>query len=498
MIPVLKARTLDFEAGGARVATINKDFADDYDIHSMDRIKVSINNESMIVLVNITQFQVTYDQIGFFREVWDELKVRNNDEVMIESIAKPKALDAIKKKLDGEELTKDEIYDIIKGAVDNTLTSVELATFVSAIYAVGMTISETANLTKAMVSFGDKLHFGKKTVVDKHCVGGVAGNRTTLLVVPIVAAAGLIIPKLSSRAISSPSGTADTMEVLAPVSIPSKELKTIVKKVGACIAWGGALKIASADDELIRIRHPMKLDPEALLLSSIMAKKKAAGSKIVLVDVPFGEGSKIESIGEAKHLARQFELIGEALSMRVDVILTDGSQPIGNGIGPSLEARDVLKILTNKDGPKDLREKALMMAGKLLELGKKAQKGRGLALAEKILESGKAYSKFKEIIKAQGGNPNIAPEEIRIGSFTHDVKTSRAGVVAGIDSKKISSITRAAGAPKDKEAGIYLRKHVNDKVKRGDVLFTIHAGVEHKLERAIKAYNEESGVISIA
>lgn len=489
MIPNLRARTLDFEAGGAKIVIINKEFADEYDLHSMDRVRLTFNSTSMIVLVNITEAQIASGFIGLFREVWQNTKMRNDDLITIEPIPKPESINAIKKKLDAEELTKDEIYSIIKDAVDNTLSSVELATFVSAIYTNGMTVRETAFLTKAMVSFGDKLSFSNKLVVDKHCIGGVAGNRTTMIVVPIVAAAGLTIPKLSSRAISSPAGTADTMEVLAPVSHSASELKRIVKKTNACIAWGGALKIASADDELIRIRHPMRLDPEALLLSSIMAKKKAAGSKIVLIDIPFGEGSKIEYAGMAKHFARQFKLLGKELDMAVEVVITDGSQPIGNGIGPSLEARDVLKVLMNKqDAPKDLAEKSLKLAGTLLELGGKASRNKGYDKAKEILESGKAWKKMQEIIKEQGGNPDVSPKDIRLGKFSYDFKAEKSGIVSVINSNSISKICRAAGAPKDLQAGIYLYVHLDDKVKKGDKLFTIYADVEHKLARAVKEY----------
>ncbi|MBR9678984.1 MAG: thymidine phosphorylase, partial [Nanoarchaeota archaeon] len=253
-------KNLDLEAGGAKIAILNKGFAEDFDIHTGDRVELINGKKRVIVMINITEFTINHGEIGLFREVWESEGITSGVKIFFKPIPKPDSLNYIKKKLDGDELSKKEIYSIIHDAVNNTLSSVELATFISAVYINGMTIKETAQLTKAMADFGEKLTF-KGIVVDKHCIGGVPNNRTTMVVVPILAAAGLKIPKLSSRAISSAAGTADTMEVLCNISISSKELKKIVNKIGACIAWGGAMKIAYADDELIRIRHPMSLDP---------------------------------------------------------------------------------------------------------------------------------------------------------------------------------------------------------------------------------------------
>ena len=494
MFPKLKVRNLDLEAGGARVIILNKDFAEDYDIHVNDRVKIFSGKKSFIALVNITRFTINAYEVGLFREVWSETGVKEGSIVLIKPIPKPESLEYIKKKLDGEELSKKEIYSIIKDVVNNTLSSVELATFISAVYSNDMTIKETACLTKAIADYGQKLSFNG-LIVDKHCIGGVPNNRTTPILVSILACAGLKIPKLSSRAISSAAGTADTMEVFCNVSIPTKKLKSIVDKIGACIAWGGAMKIAYADDELIRIRHPMSLDPTPLLLSSIMAKKKAAGSNLLLVDIPFGPGSKIVHEGVASDLARKFVMLGDELGIKTEVVITDGSQPIGNGIGPALEARDILSVLLRKNSPKDLEKKSVFLAGRLLEMSGKARVGEGEKTALKILDSGKALKKFREIIKAQGGDSSITPERINVGKITYNFKSSKSGVVSVIDNKQITKIARAAGVPKNVEAGVYLRKHVGDSVSKGETLFTIHATIDYKLDTAVLLAKNSSVVV---
>ncbi len=497
MFPHLKVKVLDLEAGGPFVAVINKVFAEDFNLHSMDRASIKVGRKKIVVLLNIADKSVKYTEIGFYSEVCTNLNVHDGDLVKFDYLPKPASVDFIKKKLDGFELSRDEIDSIVHDIVNNSLSSVELATFVSAIYSNSMTIREIAFLTKAMAHFGETLRFKDGLIVDKHCTGGVPGNRTTMVVVPIIAAAGLKIPKLSSRAISSPAGTADVMEVLCPVSFSVKELRRFINETNACIAWGGALNIASADDELIRVRQPLGLDPDALLLSSIMAKKKAAGSQMVLIDIPFGEDIKVKFLSIANHLAQQFVLLGKELSIHTEVIITDGSQPVGNGIGPVLEAIDVLKVLKREGGPKDLEDKSLMLAGKLLEMAGKAEMGGGVRLAYNILNSKRAYKKFIEIIKVQGGNPNISVKNLKQGNYSFTLKANKAGIVSKINNNRISKICRIAGAPKDKGAGIYLYEHVGVKVTKGGMLLTVYAESNEKLGHAVNYLLEHPDTIII-
>jgi putative thymidine phosphorylase len=326
---------------------------------------------------------------------------------------------------------------------------------------------------------------GTAPVCVHNCIGGVAGNRTTMLIVPILAAAGIYIPKTSSRAISSASGTADTFEVLAPVVLPIDELRQVVLKTKGCIAWGGAINLAPVDDKLIRIRNSLHLDPKGLLLSSILAKKKAVGAEYLVVDIPVGRGAKIEDENEGKMLANDFLQISEQLGIKTRCLITDGSDPIGFGVGPGLEVLEVYKSLTLKDGG-ELREKSCLMAGSILELVGKAPPGKGAEIAFNLVKNGKAFAKLKEIIEAQGGNPNFKESDIPIGKYVYEVRAEKSGRVSHVDNGYINKIARVAGAPKDKGAGIRLHCEKGDKVNEGDVLYEIIAESESKLSFAIK------------
>jgi len=333
----------------------------------------------------------------------------------------------------------------------------------------------------------EKFVAGSAPMCVHNCIGGVAGNRTTMLVVPIIAAAGLYIPKTSSRAITSASGTSDTMEVLANVTFKVDELKEIVLKTKGGIVWGGGMKLAPVDDKLIRIRHPLSLDPEGMLLASILGKKKSVGAEYALIDIPIGRGVKIPYYQKGEELGNHFIKIGQQLGIKIEVLITDGAEPVGHGVGPSLECRDVFKVLTNGRGPEDLRHKSVLIAGKLLELCGKADKGTGYSAAENLITSGKALKKFLEIIEAQGGNPKVKIDDIPVGKYSHTVKSKVGGAIFHIDNKSISKIARIAGAPKMKEAGLLLHKTRGDRVEVGDALFTIYSDREDLLGYAIKA-----------
>ena len=450
----------------------------------LDRIKIRKGRKIETIVLDIAGSKniVARGRLGVFEEAADSLNLKNGEEVRIQPARKPLSLEFIRKKLDGERLNKKEIEQIIWDIVHNKLSSIELTYFVAAGYTKALTVKETIMLTNAMYQEGDILHLNKYPVIDKHCVGGVAGNRTTMIVVPIVAAAGLTIPKTSSRSITSPAGTADTMEVLADVCLPIKKMKRVVEKVGGCMVWGGSLNLAPADDKIIHVEKPLAIDAKPQLLASIMAKKLSVSSTHILVDIPAGGGSKITSYRKARQLKKDFEVIGKALKKHMKVIITDGRQPIGNGIGPGLEARDVLWVLKNDErAPKDLREKSIMMAGLILEMGGKAKKGMGKRVAKELLETGLAYDKMIEIIKAQG-EKQTNPDKIRLGKYQADIKAGKTGKVKHVDNKIISKIARVLGAPDAKGSGVYLYKHMGDKVKRGEPLFRMYAESKHKLK----------------
>ncbi|MEK9971032.1 MAG: thymidine phosphorylase, partial [Ferrovibrio sp.] len=335
-----------------------------------------------------------------------------------------------------------------------------------------------------------RLHWGGKMVVDKHCIGGMPGNRTSMIVVPIVMAHGLTIPKTSSRAITSPAGTADTMEVLARVDIGTDEMRAIVEKIGGCLVWGGQVNLSPADDVLITVERPLGIDTREQMVASILSKKLTAGSTHLVLDIPVGPSAKVRSQVEAVRLRKLFEYVAGEIGLSLDICITDGSQPIGRGVGPVLEARDVLAVLRNDaDAPADLRDRALLLAGALIETDPMLRGGRGIHRARELLQSGAAMQAMERIIMAQGPS-GIAMQP---SSIVHEVTAPADGVVTGIDCLRIARVARMAGAPAFKGAGIDLLRRTGEPVRRGEPLYRIHAGLPTDLAFAAQLAEQDSG-----
>lgn len=475
----LKARLMDVVAN-MPVVILNLEDAKELGVYPGDRVLLRFSSTSIIASLDTTRKYVAKGEIGIYRDAQVH-GIKNKSPVFVSPTARPRSVEYIIKKMRGAELKKSEIYEIIGDIHNDRLSDSELGAFLTAVYIRGYTDSEVADVTRAMVEKGNSISWGNKIVVDKHSIGGVPGNRTTPVVVPILAAAGLTVPKTSSRAITSPAGTADTMEVFCNVSFSIPEIKRIVNKTGACMVWGGALTLAPVDDKFIRIEHALSIDPEGQVLASVMSKKNAVGSKYVLIDIPLGDEAKVERMKAAEQLAGKFKNLGRRLGMSVECAITEGAQPIGNGIGPVLEAIDIVEVLKGR-GPPDLREKSLELAGMLLQMTKKGSR----KTAEKILDSGKAFAKFREIVRAQGGS---ADKDFRkmLGRYTRDIISRRPGTILRIANEEISKVSRIAGAPNDKGAGVYLHFKNGGKVNVRDALFTIYAEKEYKLEEAIDA-----------
>jgi thymidine phosphorylase len=338
-----------------------------------------------------------------------------------------------------------------------------------------------------MVASGRALDWHEPLVVDKHCIGGIPGNRTSMLVVPIVAAHGMLCPKTSSRAITSPAGTADTMEVLANVALSLEQLDHIVREHRACLAWGGTANLSPADDVLISVERPLSVDSPGQMVASILSKKIAAGSSHLVLDIPIGPTAKVRSMPEAQRLRRLFEYVAKRMHLSLDVVITDGRQPVGNGIGPVLEARDVMRVLENDPrAPVDLRQKALRLAGRLIECNPDVRGGDGFAIARDILDSGRALIKMNALITAQGSK-HFDHNHPLLGTLSFDIHAETSGVVTGIDNLQIARIARLAGAPKAAGAGVDLFRKLGDAVEPGDLLFRVYASYQSDLEFARQA-----------
>ncbi|MFH1408614.1 MAG: AMP phosphorylase [Nanoarchaeota archaeon] len=490
-----KVKEMGIATGGPLIANINKEDAKELDLHSGDRIKIMTNRKRIVAIINIAQGKaVPRGVVGLFDELLGKLNSRNGSSIVVSLDERPQSLQYIKKKMAGETLTKEEINRIVSDIVGNRLSDIELSYFVAACHFHSMTPAETTSLTKAMIQTGDVLKLRNKIVADKHCTGGVAGNRTTMIVVPIIAAAGITMPKTSSRSITSPAGTADTMEVLCSVSFSLTKMRSIVHKTGACMVWGGAINLAPADDRIIRVEHPLSLDSRSQLIASIMAKKASVSATHLLVDIPVDPFGKVSTRSMARSIKRDFEIMAKKLGMKAIVIITDGSHPIGRGLGPQLEARDVIWVLENDPrAPPDLRQKSIKVAACILELTKKARKGQGKKLASDLLDSGAAWKKMLEIIKAQGGKTPHT-DRIHQARYALMVHANRSGKINKVANSFFSKISRIAGSPHDPGAGVYFEKQINSRVEKGDVLYHVYANNKTRLEHVKEILKSTNGV----
>lgn len=488
----LRVKLLKWSAG-IPVAMINPKTAGELGIHEGDRISIKNlekRDGEFSTIVDIAERLVGKNEIGISKEIKGILDLKNRQKVDINLAKSPNSLNYIRKKLDHKQLSKKEFREIIKDIVNNSLSEPEIALFISAMYENKLTFRETIDLIGALLENGNKLSFDGGCVVDKHSIGGIPGNRTTPLVVSICAAAGLIFPKSSSKAITSAAGTADVIGAIAKVEFPLKELKKIIRKTGACMVWGGSIELVPADSKILKIEKLLKIDSRAQMLASIMSKKLASGSKCLLIDIPYGKTAKVNK-SEATILKKDFEKLAKHFKLKIKVVLTDGSEPIGNGIGPILELIDIIKILNpSETGPADLEKKAIFLSGQILELSKKAKSGQGEIIAKKILDSGKAFEKFIEIIKAQKGNlKNLKP-----GKFKKDFRAKKTCKVKEIDNKKINLLARIAGCPLDKSSGLYLHAHANSKLKKSDKIITIYAESKSRLNEAIYYFKKQKPI----
>jgi len=425
------------------------------------------------------------DEMGFSDQAFRDLGLPEGALVNATLAVPPRSVDLVRDKLHGQRLKRHHFDAILADVVGHRYSHVELSMFVLATALRGLDTEELVDYTRAMIDTGTRLDFGTGPIADKHCVGGIPGNRTTMIVVPILVARGVKVPKTSSRAITSSAGTADTMAMLADVALKPERLREVVEKAGGCIAWGGALELAPADDILITVERPMEIDTEAQMVASILAKKKTAGATHVLIDIPVGPTAKVRTIDAAEALRTMFVSVAEKIDLKVEVLTTETRGPIGRGVGPRLEALDVLAVLRREpDAPQDLREKSLFLASRLLEMTGAAGDNAGYRSAEEALDSGAAIRAFERIIEAQG--VRSIPKE---AAHKHVVSARFDGRIREIDNWEIARVAKRAGAPANVSSGVKLLRTVGDVVARGEPLFEIHAESTQQIEFA-RAYTD--------
>ncbi len=462
---------------------------------AQSRVRVTFGRRSIIATLNVVMNDLLgHGEAGLSEAGWRALGASHGVLLTVSHAPPLDSLSHVRAKVYGHKLTAAACEAIVQDISKSLYSDIHLASFITACAGDRLDLDETVWLTEAMIEVGERLTWGVTPVVDKHCVGGLPGNRTTLIVVPIVAACGLCMPKTSSRAITSPAGTADTMEVLAPVDLDIATMQRVVGKAGGCIAWGGAAALSPADDILIRVERPLDLDSEGQLVASVLSKKIAAGSTHVLIDIPVGPTAKVRSAEAAETLGRRLVEVGRQIGIQVALCISDGSQPVGRGIGPALEARDVLQVLQRlPQAPADLRDRALLLAGQILELGGACAAGEGLARATEVLNSGRAWEKFIEICNEQGGL-----REPPTALHTAEVVAAEAGVVARIDNRLLARAAKLAGAPKSPAAGVDCLVRLGERVAKGQPLYVLHAMAPGELAYALHFVQSRSSIVEIA
>jgi thymidine phosphorylase len=461
---------------------------------AQSRVEIRRNGRPIVATLNVvTSDLLARDEAGLSEAAWRLLGATPGDAITVRHPPPLESLGYVRAKVHGKRLDAAAITAIVRDIAAGRYADVELAAFLTAGAGSRLDLEESVALTRAMIDVGRRIDWGQRPIADKHSVGGIPGNRTSLIVVPIAAACGLIMPKTSSRAITSPAGTADTMETLAPVALDIATMRKVVAKEGGCLVWGGSMSLSPADDILIRVSRPLDLDGEGQLVASILSKKAAAGSTHVVVDLPVGPTAKVRTAESVYALSEQLTHVGRAVGLEVRVVITDGSQPVGRGLGPALEARDAVAVLRGEPGaPSLLRGRALALAGYVLELAGKAERGAGYAMARTVLEDGRAWRKFTAICDAQGGM-----REPPRSNHTAAVTSRRSGRVVEIDNRRLARIAKLSGAPQAPAAGIVLHTSLGATVEVGQPLLTVHAETPGELAYALGYVQAQADVIRV-
>lgn len=465
-------------------------------LHAHVRVKISFNNKTILATLNmVTDGILQPGELGLSDYAWELLGAKEDEVAELSHAESLDSMSAVRAKIYGNQLAQENLDAIISDITQGKYSDVHIASFLTACAGGRLSHQEIIELTRAMINIGDRLHWDHNhLIVDKHCVGGLPANRTTPIVVAIVASFGLLIPKTSSRAITSPAGTADTMEALTNVDLDFAAMQKIVEQENGCLAWGGNVSLSPADDKLIMIEREMDLDSPAQLVASVLSKKISAGSTHIAISIPTGETTKVRTQAMADKLVSLFKVVGNAFGLTLKFCFEEGGQPVGNGIGPCLEAMDILAVLQNKpNAPKDLIEQSLILAGEIIEFSPEIKAGEGFKTAENILQSGQAWEKFQKICQAQGGLKTPA-----VAKFQHDVLAENNGVVSEFDNRNLSRLAKLAGAPHAKAAGVYLHVKLGYEVKSGDKLFTVHAETQGELNYALEFLASKHQVIKIS
>ncbi len=489
----LKPTKLDIQGSKESVEVyINEVTAKRFGIREGDLLVVYLRDVEIGSIVVLTNTIVKDDEIGLTRSVWQKYLVSQTVPVVVELHGQARSVRVIRDKIQGERLDYQGAFQIMDDISKHKLTPVEMTYFAATSYNPGFNEEEIYYLTKAMVNTGERIDFSDVTpmTLDKHSIGGLPAKGVTPVIVSMLAALGYYLPNTSSRAITSPAGTSDVLEVLMPMALNAEEIKDVVKKENACMVWGGALNLAPADDILIQIEKPLHIESYDKFVISIMAKKISMGITHQLIDVPYGTHAKVPE-SDVDKVKSMFEEVARKFNMNLTVYTRKAYGADGNGIGPILEARDVLWILErDPKRPIGIENLAIDMASELMVLTGDYKKTDAILKLREVLDSKKALEKFWAIAMAQGAKHRVKPDDLEAGPYTKDVFINKTGVVKAFDNHKIVRLTQALGAPYAKKAGIYLHYFVDEQVRAGDIVATLFAETHSRLALAEKLLSE--------
>ncbi len=404
--------------------------------------------------------------------------------------------DLIRRKRDGAELERREIEFLIEGYTRDSVPDYQMSAWLMAVLLRGMTRAELAALTESMLNSGEVLSFPELPAakVDKHSTGGV-GDKTSLVIAPIVAAAGLYVPMISGRGLGHTGGTLDKLESIPGfnVNLSVAEFRRVLAQCGAGLI-GQTKEIAPADKKIYALRDVTgTVESTYLICASIMSKKLAEGIDALVLDVKTGSGAFMKAEKDAVFLAELMVETGQRLGKRIVALITDMDQPLGNAVGNALEVAECIEILNGK-GPEDLRELCLILSAWMFLLGRRvANVDEGRELAERMISSGKAREKFREMIRLQGGNPGVMDDPGILPHALHkaDVKGTASGFVTGFMTEQIGTAGVLLGGGRAKKedsvdpaVGIIIHKKTGDKVSAGEALCTVHYNSPERFEQA--------------